>query len=309
MDWKVIMKTKQGILLILVLSILFAGCSNSNKSSKSDKIVDVYYINSKTSGLVSENHTLKTTTPDDQIKELLNEVKLNPNNAVYKSAVPEKTLVGYTPIKSGSLTINFDESYNELSDIDKISGCAAIVKTLTQIKGVEEIQFSVNGQPMKNTNGDVIVPLDKDDFIDNTETNMSYKIKLYFANRKGDALVETIANINYSGTESIEEQVIQLLINGPDELGIYPTIPKGTKLLTISKADGICRVNFNEKLLDKLPNIKEEIAIYSIVNTLVELPDINKVQFTINGEVQKSYMEITFDQPLEGQLDLIENPD
>ena len=298
------MKIKQGIILFVVLSLLLAGCSNSNKSSKSDKIVDVYYVNSKTSGLVSENHTLKATTPKEQVEELLNEVKHNPSNAVYKSALPEKTLVGFTSIKSGNLTINFDESYNELSDIDKISGCAAIVKTLTQIKGVEEIQFSVNGQPMKNTNGDVIVPLAKDDFIDNTETNMSYRIKLYFANRKGDALLENIANINYSGTESIEEQVIQRLITGPDELGMYPTIPKDTKLLNISKADGICTVGFNEKILDKLPNLKEDITIYSIVNTLVELPDINKVKFTINGDV-----EIPFDKTFEGKLNLIENAD
>lgn len=302
------MKIRHGILLILVFCLLLSGCS-SNKDLKSTSSVDVYYVNSKTSGLVSESYKLKAIIPNEQIRELLLEIKRNPDHAVYKSVVPEQSPIEYNFDKRGSLIINFDETFNELSDINKIVSCAAIVKTLNQVKGVEEIQFSVGGQPMKNTNGDVIVPLASDDFIDNTETNMSYKIKLYFANEEGDGLVEDIADISYSGTESIEEQVIQLLIDGPKEEDMYPTIPKGTKLLNISKADGICAVDFNEKLLDKLPNVKEEIAIYSIVNTLVELSDVNKVKFTINGVVQKKYMEtVPFDQNFEAKLNLIKKP-
>ncbi len=303
------MKIKFSILLILLFALVLTGCTNSNKEPKDSSTVQVYYINSKTQGLVSENYKVEQTSPNDQINELLNKMKENPDNAVYKCVLSEDTTIKTSFDKAGSLIIDFDDSYNRLSDINKIVGCAAIVKTLSQVEEVEDIQFSVNGQPMKSSNGDVIVPLAKDDFIDNTETNMSYKIKLYFANRKGNALVENIADINYSGTESIEEQVVQLLIDGPSEPGMYPTIPKGTKLLDISKADGICTVNFNEKLLDKLPDVKEEIAIYSIVNTLVELSDVNKVQFRINGDVQKKYMEkIPFDQNFEAKLNYIEDP-
>jgi len=68
-------------------------------------------------------------------------------------------------------------------------------------------------------------------------------------------------------------------------------------------------VDFNEKFLDKLPNITDKIAIYSIVNTLVELPvlDINKVQFTINSKVQETYREgMEFDVSFERDLSLIE---
>ncbi len=304
------MKIKYGVLLILILSLLLAGCGDNNKKSSSSKTVKVYYVNTKTSGLVSENYDMTETDPVEQIRELLRKIKSNPENAVLKSVLPEHMPVEYAFDKRGNLIINFDETYNELSDINKIVGCAAVVKTLSQVKGVDDVQFSVKGQPMVSSNGDVIVPLSKDDFIDNTETNMSYKIKLYFTNKKGDTLLEDTANINYSGTESIEEQLVQLLIDGPTNPNMYPTVPKGTKLLAISKADGICTVDFNEILLSKIPDVKEEIAIYSIVNTLVELPDINKVKFTINGVVQKKYMEnIRFDQPFEAKLSLIKEPD
>lgn len=304
------MKIRYGILMILIFSILLAGCSDKNKISTSGKTVEVYYIDTKTSVLVSESYQMKDTQTTEQIHKLLNQIKTTPKKLGYYCAIPKNVHCDFTLGKSGSLLINFNESYNVLTGIDRILSCAAIVKTLGQVKGVQDIQFNINGQPMKDSNGDVIVPLKKEDFIDNNETNMSYKIKLYFANKAGDALLEDIADINYSGTESIEAQILQRLIDGPTKQGMYPTIPKGTKVLSISKADGICTIDFNEKLLDKLPNVKEEIAIYSIVNTLVELPDVNKVSFTINGIEQKKFMEsVDFNQPFETRLDLIKSPD
>ena len=301
------MKRMLQILLVCMVLLWITGCS-SNKQTNTE-LVEVYYINSKTEGLAAEPYQLKETVLNMQIKELLEEVRRKPDNAVYKSVLPEKSAISYAINKQGNLIINYDESFNQLTDISKIVSSAAVVKTLSQLDGVDDIQFSVNGQPMKNSNGDVIVPLSSDDFIDNTETNMSYKIKLYFANKEGNALIEEVSDINYSGTASIEEQVVQRLINGPKNEELFPTIPKGTKLLNISKADGICTVNFNEKFLDKIPNVNEEIAIYSVVNTLVELADVNKVQFTINGGIQKKYMEIVpFDLTFEAKLNYIQDP-
>lgn len=85
------------------------------------------------------------------------------------------------------------------------------------------------------------------------------------------------------------------------------TIPDGTELLNVSTKDGICYVDFNEKFMDKMEGIKDEVVIYSVVNSLVELSTINKVQFTINGEIKKNYREgISFDGLFERNLDLVE---
>jgi germination protein M len=149
----------------------------------------------------------------------------------------------------------------------------------------------------------------EEDFIDSTGADTNYPVILYFANQDGDALVEYEFNIKYNGSSTIEENVIKQLINGPTEIGMYDTIPEGTTLLNVSTKEGICYVDFNEKFLDKLPNITDKIAIYSIVNTLVELPvlDINKVQFTINSKVQETYREgMEFDVSFERDLSLIE---
>ena len=138
----------------------------------------------------------------------------------------------------------------------------------------------------------------------------NYPVSLYFANKKGDGLIESTANINYNGTGSIEELVIKQLINGPTEIGMYPTIPEGTTLLNVTTKEGICYVDFNEKFLEKIPEITNETAIYSVVNSLMELPkrNISKVQFLINGEVVPTYREaFAFDGYFERNLSLIKS--
>lgn len=181
------------------------------------------------------------------------------------------------------------------------------MKTLCQIKGVDFIQINVAGNTLMDSNNMPVGTLKAEDFIDNIDTDTTYRVKLFYANKGGDKLVEFDTDINYTGSSSIEELAINQLINGPTRLGMYPTIPEGTVLLNVSKSDGICTVDFNEKFLNKLPDVDAKVAIYSVVNTLVELPDINKVQFTINSQVVKTYWEdVQIDTLFERNLELVE---
>ncbi len=309
------MKRRALIIFFLILSVLLGACNSNNKASVAGN-VKVYYINSKTSGLVSEDYVLISTATEDQIHELLYNLQKAPENAVYKSALPtEKEEAEDTDLsfifkqKSGYLTIDFNSSYDTLSKVAKVLCRAVIVKTLSQIEGVKFIQFSKEGQPLKDSDGKAVGIFTAHDFIDNIEDNTFYKVKLYFANKAGKKLIGYTTEINYSGTQSIEEMVINQLINGPTEAGMYRTVPEGTVLLNVSKADSICTVDFNSKFMEKIPDIDENIAIYSIVNTLVELPDIDKVKFTIESKVQKIYWkDVPFDAEFDENLDFVETP-
>ncbi len=276
------MNRKLLIILILFLSVILSACDKEKSAASDGKTIDVYYVDSKTYKLVSESYDLISTKTKDQISELLYMLRKTPKKAVNRSALPAKAEFEISFDDNGVLIVDFNESYHDLSGADEILCRAAVVKTLTQIADIHAVQISIEGQMIQEADK-VVGPLTAEDFIDNTESNTTYEAKLYFTNKEGDSLIEYSEDIDYTGVESIEELVISQLIEGPSKVGLYPTIPKGTKLLTVSKSDGICTVDFNDNFLNNLSDVNETIAIYSIVNTLVELPDINKVQFTING--------------------------
>ncbi len=295
-------------LLVLLLLIGFLGaCSNQkNKMSITGTEVSVYYINTKTSGLAGEAYRMINTQQKEQIDELLYMLKLHPENLLLKSTFTDAvTVKEFYFNEDSSLTINFDNNYSTLTGIEEVLCRAAVVKTLSQVAGVEYIQFYVNGQALMDADGNLVGIMRKEDFIDNTGTET--KVKLYFANAAGNALVEYVTDITYTGTGSLEELVLQELINGPTEIGMYRTIPEGTKLLEVEMKEGSCYVNFDAKFMEKIPELKDKTVIYSVVNTLIELPYIKRVQFLINGEVQTSFGDGTaFDGFFERNLSLID---
>lgn len=307
------MKKKIALQLLVLILILLTGCSNSDKEELTDQSGDtkIYYIDSKTSQITSESHTMTASTIEQQIKELFLMLRQPPQTALYKNAIPENVSIKKIDFsEDGRLTINFDSNYSSLIGIPEVLCRATIVKTLCQIKEVEYIEFYVNDQPLIDTNGVVIGLMTANDFIESIESETNYQVSLYFANEDGTGLIEYVTNINYNGTGTFEELVIKQLINGPTEIGMLPTIPEGTTLLNVTTKEGICYVDFNEKFLEKVPEITNETAIYSIVNSLVELPkrNISKVQFLINGEVVPTYREgFPFDGYFERNLTLIKS--
>ena len=50
-------------------------------------------------------------------------------------------------------------------------------------------------------------------------------------------------------------------------------------------------MNLDENFLVQPYNVSGEVTIYSIVNSLAELPNVNKVQFSINGSTDVMYRE------------------
>lgn len=105
-------------------------------------------------------------------------------------------------------------------------------------------------------------------------------LALYFVKfGKNDVyLVREVHTVPY--TEHIAEAAMQELIN--DEKSIFPP---GTEILGVKVENGLATVNFNEKALAaNVGSAGEAMGIQSVVNTLTELPNIEKVAFQVEGK-------------------------
>ena len=60
--------------------------------------------------------------------------------------------------------------------------------------------------------------------------------------------------------------------------------------------------------MTKQGNVTPEVTIYSIVNSLVELSGVNKVQISVNGSTDVIYMEtVPLSQVFERNLEIMDN--
>lgn len=87
--------------------------------------------------------------------------------------------------------------------------------------------------------------------------------------------------------------LVNLLIQGPKNEKLQTTIANGSKVLNAELKGDIVYLDLSNEFIDKHEGGKdaENITIYSIVNTLTELNEVNGVKFLINGQENKGFKD------------------
>jgi len=89
---------------------------------------------------------------------------------------------------------------------------------------------------------------------------------------------------------AVARAALNELIKGePITPGAFKVLPSDTKILGINIEDGLATVDFSSEVLKvNIGSEGEAMGIASIVNTLTEFPTIQRVQFTVEGQVKKA---------------------
>jgi len=114
------------------------------------------------------------------------------------------------------------------------------------------------------------------------------EVNLYFSDSQAMYLVPEKRKI--SQIPSLARQAVIELIKGPESSDFYPTIPEGTQVNEVYIADDIAYIDLSEEIFKNHPggSSGELMTVYSIVNTLTEIPPIKGVQILVEGNEMKS---------------------
>lgn len=303
------MKRRRLVLFGLLLTVL-GGCSKNPQSTVWEGDLPVYFLDKKETRVVDEGYTPMHVGGAMMVTELLIQMR-NPMDEEHVAAIPDTVVLPEVIMgANGLVTLQFDESYGTVTGVREVLMRAAIVKTLCQMDEVDSVEIYVAGQPLMGVQNTPIGIMKAEDFIDNmgpqTGEYQYLHAKVYYANREGNALLASDLKIPYSGSETAELTVLRQLIAGPIEEEMYPVLSDKVEVLSVSNKDGICSVNLSDRFLDKLPEVTEEITIYSVVNTLAELPGVYQVQFLVDGEQVKSYQTMDLTLLYERNLNVVE---
>ncbi len=293
------MKKKLIFVLMIFCLFLTAACSGEEQVDKS-RIYKIYDINKNETKIFSNEYVAENTEEDALIDELLTQLAATPEKLEYKAPLAgEFKLLSYS-VEEGQLILNFDEHYKNQPVTTEVLVRAAIVRTMTQIEGISYVSFYVKNDPLTDREGNVLGTMSADMFVDNSgsEINAYEKatLRLYFANKEGNRLIETNRKLVYNTNISMEKLIVEQLIDGPSEQvkgEVYPTINPDTKVISVTVKDGICYVNLSENFLTVAGNVTSDVTIYSLANSLVELANVNKVQIAVEGETNIMFRENT----------------
>lgn len=286
------------IFVLLLMAVLVCSIMGCGEDDVSGEKVEISYFNKNETKLVTETHYLQGTTTKEKIVEVLTLLCSVPDNKELKQIFPGTSNIINYAYEDEQVTVSLSDKYKELSKTTEVLARAAIVRSLTMIPQVNYVMLTVNGEPLTDTAGNPIGIMTADMFVDNEDEQMkNYEkvtLRLYFANESGDKLIpinrELVHNMDASNV-SMEKLVLEQLISGPVNDESSPTISPSAKLLSVTVKDGVCYINFDSGILTPVNNVSSDVTIYSIVNSLAELSNINKVQISIDGNKEVKFRD------------------
>lgn len=300
-------------LIFLLFIINISGCNNQVKEQilEDKNYYKIYYVNNLEDKLVSEDFFAKEDKTDKLVKELIGRLTSIPDGITLKKPIPDEVKIKGIKIKDDCVTINFSETYKQITGISEILRRACVVKTLCQIDGINKVEYTIEDQPLMYSELNPVGAMSADDFIDNTGGETTYyqnvQVSLYYTDLEGKKLFQTRHNVEFDGTISLEELVVRQLLAGPlEDDKLSPVLPAGTKINKVSLKDGICYVDFSKEFLEGRDGVSDDVIVYSVVNSLSDIGNVSKVQFWIDGKPVSSYREtVQIDLPIERKFDII----
>ena len=300
-------------LIFLLFIINISGCNNQVKEQivEDENYYKIYYVNNLEDKLVSEDYFAKEDKTDKLVKELIGRLTSIPDGITLKKPIPDEVKIKGIKIKDDCVTINFSETYKQITGISEILRRACVVKTLCQIDGINKVEYTIEDQPLMYSELNPVGAMSADDFIDNTGGETTYyqnvQVSLYYTDLEGKKLFQTRHNVEFDGTISLEELVVRQLLAGPlEDDKLSPVLPAGTKINKVSLKDGICYVDFSKEFLEGRDGVSDDVIVYSVVNSLSDIGNVSKVQFWIDGKPVSSYREtVQIDLPIERKFDII----
>lgn len=288
-------------LTLLIICVLGTGCSITGQ--KDETVIEdgyfFYYINEEETELVKEPYEPKEETTDAMLQELMqllknpDEDKSEEDNEI--NLLPSKVKINSHTIGKGILTIDFSEEYKKMSTVREILTRAGVVKTFVQVPDIRYVQFTVSGKPLTDSKGKEIGPMNEEFFIEysgNGDSTYQYAVlTLYFTDKDGTFLIPEKRKVYYNSNMSLEQVVLEQLIEGPRKEGNYPTLPSDCDVLNTVTSDNTCYINFDYEFLEGFLPVQEDVPIYSIVNSLTDVCGTGRVQISVEGDSKAVFRE------------------
>lgn len=126
------------------------------------------------------------------------------------------------------------------------------------------------------------------------------KIVLYFKGNEAMKLEKEYRNVSMKRiAENMAKTVVEELLKGPTNEELHSLIPFDTKLLNIESQENTVILDLSNEFIEKQEGESNALlAIYSIVNSLTEITEIEQVKFLINGKEMERFKDyFEFDKP------------
>ena len=273
------------------MCLFFSACAKGGADKRG---IRIYYLNKADYGIKEQEYVPEANDRDRIIEELIAKLCVQPKEMTLRAPISGFRLLS-SETKGRIVTLNFSGEYYDLSAVEEVLTRTAVVNTMCSFAEVDGVYFLVEGEAFHDADGEEPGVMEPSQFIYNSYTEMRnyerVRLHLYFAGETGDRLVDAFRTVVYNSNMPLERIVLEQVILGPNGSFAYPTVNSETRVINVTTRDRCCYINLSSDFLYGQPGVTAQTAIYSIVNSLCELPSVESVQISVEGNADVTFME------------------
>ena len=139
--------------MIFLISAVLLGCGEKEQP---EGTLLISYLDKEQTKTVRMPYEPNADVNDKEllVQELINVLSTDSGDVDYVKPIPEGVEVTKTLLKDdGDLKVYFNDAYRTMDSVQEILCRLALVQTLTQVEGVDCLEFFVEDEPLLDTRG------------------------------------------------------------------------------------------------------------------------------------------------------------
>ena len=236
---------------------------------------------------------------DGDLDRLLSLYLTGPVTEGLENPLPADSTLTKWSLIDGVLALDFGPSLAQLDGIDLTIAAGCLARTFLPLTAAKTLVLTAGGAlldgqtALRLTDADLSL---RDDSLD----RLLQVLTVYYADAERRYLIGQEVRLDPAASESLPYQLLELLLTPPQNSGLYSPLPVGTEILSVSVTDGLCTVELNTVFESRrfYSQTGQLLSLMSIVNTLTALPEIERVEFMVGGNLLLRYGMISIPEPL-----------
>ena len=242
----------------------------------------------------------------DLVRSLVSAALSAPEEEGLTSPYPAGVSLRSATLEEGVLHLDLSEQYGALSGVNLTVANYCLVLTLCQAEGVEALGITVEGEELPYFSGKELRA--EDAILTGDEEKPVYvDAALWFASTQEPGLWVEVRQVLKTEDATSPQVLLEALIDGPQEEGLYTLLPEGTQVRSAMVEDNICIADFSAELLNGAgeDTSRDRMMLYAVVNTLAgSLGNVEQVRILVEGQPLDSLGGIPLANPIQPDFSL-----
>ena len=268
---------KRLLLLLLAALLLLPACTAEPRME--DEFLFYYRAEENAEGVLCAERA-ELDVSGVSLAQLMEKYLRGPRAKNLLPAVPADWQLLSAELEADTAVLAFDAPVPDHPAIETSLARAAIARTLLQLETVQKVTISLSGS------GETVTLTAKDIlYTDTSQQTQQEQIVLYFPDDAGRYLRRETVLVDAMDAAQKPEFILRRLLSANEGEANPSGIPSGTVLLDVSVENGICTANFSSQFVTGMTEgfLATRLALYAIVDSLTELPQVHSVDLWVSG--------------------------